>query len=326
MTVSRVLNGRPGVRESTRQRVLGAIGTLGYRPSRAARDLSRGRTRSVTVITSNTTLYGRAALLQGVEEEARSAGFHVDIGVLDSPRPAAIRAAIDRSCDPISAGVIVIAFDLAGVRALRAIPPGIPVVAALEINNGSDRRSYPSLALDDRAAALAATQYLLELGHRTVHHVSIPSSTTSSARLQGWRAALRTAGATIPEVVPGGWTPLSGYEAGQRLAADRRVTAVLCGNDDLALGVLRALREADRQVPEHVSVIGFDDTPAAAFYAPPLTTVRLDFVGFGRDCFALLQHVANPHDAPPARVAAAPQLIVRETTAAARRSGRRRAG
>ena len=124
MTVSRVINGRPGVRESTRQRVLGAIRTLDYRPSRAARDLSRGRTRSVTVMTSNTTLYGRAALLQGVEEAARAAGFHVDIGVLDSPRPAAIEAAIDRSCDPISGGVIVIAFDLAGVRALRASRPG----------------------------------------------------------------------------------------------------------------------------------------------------------------------------------------------------------
>ena len=110
------------------------------------------------------------------------------------------------------------------------------------------------------------------------------------------------------------------------LAADRDVTAVLCGNDDLALGVLRALSVAGRPVPERVSVVGFDDTPAAAFYAPPLTTVRLDFVGLGRDCFALLQHVADPHGAPPARVAASPELIVRETTAALQRSRRRSAG
>ena len=326
MTVSRVINGSPDVRDSTRERVLEAIRALEYRPSRAARDLSRGRTRSVTVMTSNTTLYGRAALLQGVEEAARAAGFHVDIGVLDSPRPAAIEAAIDRSCDPISGGVIVIAFDLAGVRALRALPPGIPAVAAVEINNLSDSRRYPSVALDDRAAAYTATQHLLDLGHRTVHHVSIPSSTNSSARLHGWRSALRNAGAVVPQPVPGGWTPLLGYQAGQRLAADPEVTAVLCGNDDLALGVIRALREAGRPVPERVSVIGFDDTPAAAFYAPPLTTVRLDFVGLGRDCFALLQQVADPHGKPPAQTAAAPELIVRETTAALRRSVRRSTG
>src|SRR5262245_14586668 len=156
MPVSRVLNGHPGVREATRRRVLRAIEDLNYRPNRAARDLSRGRSRSVTVMTSDTTLYGRAALLQGIEEAARAAGFHVGIGVLDSPRPSAIRAAIVRSCDPTSGGVIVIGFDLAGVRALRAVPPGIPVVAALEINDRRDARAFPSLALDDGAAAYAA--------------------------------------------------------------------------------------------------------------------------------------------------------------------------
>jgi DNA-binding LacI/PurR family transcriptional regulator len=319
MTVSRVINGHPQVSDATRRRVLGAIRQLNYRPHRAARDLSRGRSRSVTVMTSSTTLYGRAAVLQGIEEAARSAEFHTDIAVLDSPRPAAVEAAVYRSCDPASGGVIVIAFDLAGVRALRAIPAGIPVAAALEINNAKDARTFPSAALDDRAAAFAATRYLLDLGHRTVHHVSIPSSTRASARLSGWRAALREAGAGIPEVVPGGWTPRSGYLAGQRLAADRRVTAVLCGNDDLALGVLHAMREAGRAVPESVSVIGFDDVPSAAFYAPPLTTVRLDFVGLGRDCFALLQHAAAPGSAAPDRTAAAPKLVVRETTSPPRR-------
>lgn len=319
MTVSRVINGQPRVSEATRRRVLGAIRRLNYRPVRAARDLSRGRSRSVTVMTSSTTLYGRAALLQGIEEAARFAEFHTHIGMLDSPRPAAIQAAIDRSCDPASGGIIVIAFDLAGVRALRAIPAGIPVAAALEINNVKDARTYPSAALDDRAAAFAATQYLLDLGHRTVHHVSIPSSTNASARLQGWRAALRETGARIPEVISGGWTPQSGYEAGQRLATDRQVTAVLCGNDDLALGVIHALRQAGRAVPDSVSVVGFDDIPSAAFYAPPLTTVRLDFVGLGRDCVALLQHAADPDSVVPERKAAAPKLVVRESTCPPRR-------
>jgi DNA-binding LacI/PurR family transcriptional regulator len=319
MTVSRVLNGHPHVAESTRRRVLEAIHALDFRPSRLARDLSRGRSGSVTVMTSDTTLYGRAALLRGIEEAARAAGFTITIGVLDSPRPEAVNAAIDRCCDATCGGVIVIAFDQAGVRALRAIPPGVPTVAAVEINAVTDGRRYPSVALDDRTAASDATRYLLGLGHRTVHHVSIPSSTRTSARVHGWRRALREAGVPVPDVVPAGWTPRSGYEAGRVLAADPEVTAVLCGNDDLAVGVLHALREAGRAVPGEVSVIGFDDIPSAAFCAPPLTTVRLDFVGLGRDCFALLHQVVDPGVAPLGPVAAPPELIVRETTGPAPR-------
>lgn len=315
MTVSRVINSHPSVSAATRRRVLGAIRELDFRPSRVAQELSRGRGWSVTVMTSDTMLYGRAALLRGVEEAARAAGYQVGIGMLDSPRPTAVRAAVDRSCDSTSGGVIVIAFDLAGVRALRAIPPGVPVAAALEINDMKNRREYASAALDDRTAADAATRYLLELGHRTVYHVAIPSSTRSSARIQGWRAALRRAGAPEPEPVPSGWTPESGYAAGQRLAADAEVTALLCGNDDLALGVIHAMRAAGRAIPDEVSVIGFDDIPSAAFYAPPLTTVRLDFAGLGRDCFALMQQVANRDETAPVPLAAAPELIVRGTTA-----------
>jgi len=319
MTVSRVINDSPGVSDATRRHVLGIIEEMNFRPSRVARELSRGRSTSVTVMTSDTTLYGRAALLQGVEEAARAAGLQVVIGMLDSPRPAAVKAAIDRLCDPTSGGVIVIAWDVAGVRALRAIPPGIPVVAALEINDTRDSREYPTTALDDRAAAATATGYLLELGHRTVHHIAVPSSTRSSARVQGWRSALRAAGAPVPEAVAAGWTPRSGYEAARQLAADREVTAVLCGNDDIALGVLHAMREAGRAVPDSVSVVGFDDIPAAAFFAPPLTTVRLDFAGLGRDCVALLQHVRDPGGAAPDPVAAPPRLVVRDTTGPAPR-------
>jgi DNA-binding LacI/PurR family transcriptional regulator len=123
----------------------------------------------------------------------------------------------------------------------------------------------------------------------------------------------------VPDAVAAGWTAESGYEAARELANDRGVTAILCGNDDLALGALHALREAGRAVPDSVSVVGFDDIPSAAFFAPPLTTVRLDFTGLGRDCFALLSHALSPDAPPPPATAATPQLVVRETTAAAPR-------
>ncbi len=313
-TVYRVINGHPRVRESTRERVSAAIRELGFRPSRAARALASGRTATVTVLVANTTLYGPSAILQGIEEAARAAGFSVGIGVLDSPEPDAVAAMVERVSDPTAGAVIVIAFDLAGVRALRAMPSGVAVVAAVEASDATESHRYPAVWLDERVAAAAATRYLLELGHETVHYVAIPSSTGTSDRMRGWRQALAEAGVAVPDPVAGGWTLRSGYEAGRALAADAAVTAVLCRNDDVALGVLRAMRAAGRAVPDEVSVVGFDDVPQAAFYAPALTTVRLDFVGLGRDCFALLRGVLDPLVPGRAPAAATPELIVRESS------------
>jgi DNA-binding LacI/PurR family transcriptional regulator len=326
-TVSRVINDQAGVKPATRDSVEDWIRRLGFRPNQAARALARGRTRAVTVLTSNTTLHGCAATLQGIEEAARASGFPVGIRVLDSPDPAAIKATVEREIDP-AGSVIVIAFDLAGVHALRAMPPGVALAAAVEASEATRRHSHPCVWVDDRTAAAEATRYLLELGHQTVHYVAIPYLTRVSDRAAGWRTALREAGIPVPRLVRGGWTPRSGYEAGRTLAADERVTAVLCGNDDLALGVLRAMREAGRDVPSDVSVVGFDDAPQSEFYAPALTTVRLDFVGLGRDCFRLLRTQHDTRDvgeggrqeAQSEPSHAAPRLIVR-ASAAPPRSG-----
>ena len=133
--------------------------------------------------------------------------------------------------------------------------------------------------------------------------------------MTGWRRALESAGRPVPEPVTAGWLPVDGYEAGRAVAADPGVTSVLCGNDDLAAGMLRALRESGRRVPEDVSVVGFDDAPVSGFLSPALTTVRLDFVGLGRDCFQLLRQEMDPGSPRLPRLAAAPELVVRDSTA-----------
>ncbi|MER6952442.1 LacI family DNA-binding transcriptional regulator [Streptomyces sp. NPDC002623] len=318
-TVSRVINGHPNVRKETRKRVEAAIETLGFRRNATAFALASGVTRSITVLTSNTTLYGYATTLQGLEEAARAAGYSLGVKVLtpDDDLDRAVSSAVAGG-----GGLMVIGFDQLAASALRRIPADVPCAAVVEAPPHGRTPPRPAVWADDREAARAATEYLLQLGHRTVHYVAIPTSVgtrrSEGPRAQGWRAALEAAGITPPEPHGGkGWGAQAGYEEGRRLADAPDVTAILCGNDDLALGVLRALHHAGRSVPEDVSVIGFDDAPHAEFLTPALSTVRMDFQGLGRDAFGLLRSQLESGFQPLAPTFAGTDLIIRESSAGA---------
>ncbi|MEU9782680.1 LacI family DNA-binding transcriptional regulator [Streptomyces phaeochromogenes] len=316
-TVSRVINDHPSVKPSTRERVLAAIDELGFRRSSTALALASGRSRAVTVLTSNTTHYGYASVLQGIEEAARAASYTVGIGVLESADEAdeaAVAAQVQRSADA-GGGLIVIAYDPAGVRALGAVPADLPVVGVVETPATPPGDDRPWVWADDRLAAYEATRHLLSLGHKTVHYVAIPSSTRrTSARTTGWQQALKEAGAPRPRPLQGSWGPAGGHAAGLKLAGNPDVTAILCGNDDLALGVVRALHETGRAIPGDVSVAGFDDAPHSAYLTPSLTTVRLDFTGLGRSAFALLHGVLEESAPIAPHPISVPELVVRESS------------
>jgi DNA-binding LacI/PurR family transcriptional regulator len=312
-TVSRVLNESPNVSPDTRALVLEVIGRLGYRPNRAARALGLGRANAVTVLTAETTLYGYAGTLGGIEAAARLRGLSVGVRVIESDRPSDVEHAVQYVGDPSAGGAIVVAFDPGGAAVLRALPASVPAVAATEAGGLPDV-DRTTIFLDEREAAAEATRHLLGLGHRTVHHVAIPSESGTSARQAGWRDALTAAGAPVPAVLRAGWEPESAYLAGRRLASDDEVTAILCGNDDTALAVRRALYEHGRDVPGDVSIVGFDDVPGAAYWTPALTTVRMDFVALGRACLSALVAEVTGSAVPPDALAP-PRLMVRESTA-----------
>lgn len=313
-TVSRVINGHPYVSAETRNAVETAIRDLGYRPNLAARALATGNSRTVTVIASNTTLYGYASTIQGIEEAARLRRFTLVISVVDSLDHEAIQAAIDPVTDPRFGSVIVLAYDQVGLRALQALPQDLPYSAAIgrSFHSGSRKPDPRWVWLADYDAAYAATTHLLELGHRTVHHVPIPAS-TKDQREGGWLAALNDAGAPVPGLPTPGWDARAGYDAGLAMAQDPGVTAILCGNDDIALGVYRAMHEAGRRIPDDVNVVGFDDAPASAYLTPSLSSVRLDFVGLGRACFDVLWGQLSEAPVAPRVPLAVPQLVVRES-------------
>jgi len=311
-TVSRVINESERVKPSTRTAVLATIARLEYRPNRAARALAGGPVQSVTVLTSNTRQYGFAAALEGIEEATRAAGFAMGVRVVESGTPADVRDAVERAIEPAGA-LIIIAYDAPGIAALNTVPPDVPMAAMVETPSGDEALGKPWVWIDDREAAGDATKFLLGLGHTTVHYVAIPTSRRVAQRTLGWRGALKAAGVPVPEPVQAGWDPQSGCEVARDLARDRKVTAVLCGNDELAFGVMRALHQAGRAIPRDVSVVGFDDMPASAFHIPALTTVRQDFKTLGKACFAKLLAVIEPTGSSDVIESPRAELVVRES-------------
>jgi len=173
----------------------------------------------------------------------------------------------------------------------------------------------PVVAVDQLAGATSATRHLLDLGHDTVWHITGPPNFIESQQRQhGWQATLAAAGAEVPPPLVGDWSPRAGYELGRRLGGEPAVTAVFVANDQMALGLLRALHEARREVPGEISVVGFDDIPEAAFFQPPLTTVRQDFIEMGRRSLRLLLRTIESGRRSEEGSLVPPELIVRRST------------
>lgn len=286
-TVSRVLSGSIPVSDEKRIRVEAAVETLSFRPSAAARVLASRRPEVVAIITGDTSRYGYAQTIRGVEVAARAAGYTVMISVVETADDADVDGALAATLSQPIAGVIVLKFDPPGVAALHRIPDDIRAVAL----SGLREPGWAQAVIDESRAAEELVAHLLKLGHRTVHHVRIPPSRREDGRTTGWRRALRSAGAEVPEQWDADWSPDSGRRIGRRLAEDPSVTAVFCGNDEIAMGVIRGLGDRGLRVPDDVSVVGFDDHPLAALWTPALTTVRQDFFDMGGRGFALLQEV-----------------------------------
>ena len=311
MTVSRVLNGFAGVSPATRARVEDAVAALGYRANAAARVLAGGRSRALGVIATETQQFGPSHMLFGIEAAARDAGHVVSFVTLRdgpddlSPTLDHLRAA------HVEAAVIVAPLQSV-IDAVVALDADLPFVVV----GGDPSASVPTVTIDQAEGARLATNHLLDLGHATVHHIRGARDWIDAAeRQRGWEDALQARDAPSGRCIVGDWSAAGGYAAGAELAADPEVTAIFAANDQTALGVLRALHEAGRSVPGDVSVVGFDDTPEAAFYVPPLTTIRQDFGEVGRSCVELLLTLADTGGGGPEHLVVAPELIVRESSA-----------
>ncbi|WP_121255742.1 LacI family DNA-binding transcriptional regulator [Nocardioides ferulae] len=311
-TVSRVLNDLPGVREETALRVQQAIAELGYRRNRSARLLASRRSGLVGVATWGTSHFGPQQTQLQLDLAAREAGFRLTTVAIRDLVIDDVREAVDELLEQgVEAVVLLLPHDSV-VRFVQQVELGVPVVVV----EGDPSRTPLSVAVDNVQGARLATRHLLELGHHTVTHVAGPPGwAQTAARIEGWRTELEEWGRPVPPLRWGGdWSADSGFAAGSALAREREVTAVFTANDQMAMGLMAALREAGRRVPADVSVVGFDDLAESVYFDPPLTSVRQDFGELGRRSMSLVTRALAGEVGPVVDLVPT-QLVVRASTA-----------
>jgi DNA-binding LacI/PurR family transcriptional regulator len=311
-TVSRVSNGHPGVVDRTREQVLAAMRELGYRPNSAARALRSGRFRTIGVILFSLSTTGNVRTLDAIATSAAVEGYAITVIPVEAPTQDGVNGAFTRMGElAVDAVILLMEVHLLDAASI-SLPTDVPVVVA--DSDAGDR--YPVVDTDQAAGSRTAVEHLLGLGHRTVVHLAGPPESFSAQRREdAWRRTLQEAGRDVPEVYRGDWSAASGYAAGQEIARTD-ATAVFAANDQMALGLLRALAEAGRKVPQDVSVVGFDDLPDAVAYLPPLTTVHQDFAEVGRRCVAGVLRQMADRTTPHGRTLVPTRLVERASTAA----------
>ncbi|MET7702421.1 LacI family DNA-binding transcriptional regulator [Streptomyces sp. NPDC005485] len=312
-TVSRVLNNEPYVSDQARTKVLAAAEELGYRLNQAARTLVSGRTGSIGVVALGTSGYGTASLLVHIERAVRDAGYALRVVNTPDGDPVGIAGAVELLLEQGVDGVVVSEPIVEGDVGVRVDVP----VLFLGAPPAFTATRTVTMGVGAHALARAATEHLLDLGHPTVHHLAGPRRWYATKdRIEGWRAALAARGAHEPPLLNGDWSAASGHAVGRSLASNRSVTAIFAAGDEMAIGLIHALREAGRRVPEDISVVGFDGNPVFAYVSPPLTTVRQPFEAAAREGIRLLVHAIEKPDTDLPQPSDPPvELVVRGSTA-----------
>ena len=311
-TVSRVLNEHPSIRPETRERVLAVMAEISYSPNRAARALVTSRSRTIGILAAAATQYGPASSIAAIEAAARARGYWVSTANVDPAEPQAIPDAISHLLAQSIEGLVVIAPQVRVIRALTAQPLDIPYVTL----QSTDLDPGHTLSVDQIAGARLATRHLIELGHRSIYHLAGPQDwIEAEARMRGFLEEMSAW--DIPTTAPilGDWTAEFGYYAGRELLRFRDFTAIFSSNDQMALGLLHAIRDEGLDCPRDISIVGFDDIPESAHFWPPLTTVRQDFAELGRRCVDLLLGGGSERIVP----SIIPELLVRSSTGRAPR-------
>jgi LacI family transcriptional regulator len=312
-TVSRVINNHPNVSPSTRERVLEVVRQMNYQPNAAARGLAAGRTRVLGLVIPMgvSALFTDPyfpVLIQGVSSACNALDHSVMLWLAE---PEYERRTIRKIMNNGLIDGVIVASMLMDDPVVQALSEGHLPFILIGRHPTDTRINY--VDVDNQASAREAVSHLLRLGRQHVATITGPRNMIAGAdRLEGYLSALKAKGIALDPglIAEGDFTEMGGYVAMQRLL-DRQPDAVFVASDIMAVGALRALREANRRVPEDVAIIGFDDMPFAARTDPPLATIRQPTHRVGEVATETLVDMIEHPDSHPRRVVLPTELVVR---------------
>ncbi|MDR3588958.1 MAG: LacI family DNA-binding transcriptional regulator [Negativicutes bacterium] len=317
-TVSRVLNDSPFVSEKTRARVKKVIEDMDFRPNHVARGLVKGQMNIVVCIIGDRWNPFYAELFSAAEEVLNREGF-LAVLCYTNYEPVKEEKYLEAALENNFAGVIMVTAPETQQLAENLAKLDCPVVLANRY-----LASVPTdvVLMDNYHGGYIATRHLIDLGHRRIAHWAGPDNSTASRdRVRGYREAMREAGLEVREgdILKGNLLESEGYQfACELLNNPRDVTAVFCGNDMMASGVVRAYSEHGKRIPQDMSVIGFDDSPVAVSGPVKLTTVRQHPEAMGQTAADLVLNRMTNKDQPHRKVVFSPELVVRDSAAPCR--------
>jgi DNA-binding LacI/PurR family transcriptional regulator len=311
-TVSRVANGMPHVAPATLERVQKAIAELNYQPNRAARSLITGRSGSMQVIAFEV---GNHYPLHAVLAAAQEYGYRASVSTLkDQHSIPELRELLNEIVSHQVDGILLLMpwIDVT-YEDLKRFTRGVPfVIVGADLGPGT-----ASVLIDQVGGTELAVNHLLELGHQRVAEISGQVNVYYDAciRHQTLHNTLRAQGLAPVASISGNFSMRSGYRAAEEiLESGVAFTALVCANDDMALGATRALLDHGKRIPEDISVVGFDNLPYANYCNPPLTTVKQDFALLGRQGVEHLLTLIKEPQTPPYQRLLYPDLVVRQST------------
>ena len=320
-TASKVLNHRPDVAEETRRRVEAALRAHGYEPTTGPR--RAGAVQVVSVVFDTLENPYSTQVQRGVLAAAQEMCMDILVEELcpvdsarDSNPGARLTPAWIRAAAPRRFGVLTVAIALRAAQVQAFERAGLPLVAIDPLNPDG---SVISVSSTNFTGGVQAAAHLVELGHRRIALAGgPPDSATGHERDHGYRSALEAANIVLDEslMLQGAFTYEAGVTMGlELLGREAPPTAIFAASDLTALGVLEAARQAGLRVPRDLSIVGFDDTPAALWSAPPLTTVRQNMTGLGRVALRTLVEIAEGREPVSHRIELATNLVLRQSTA-----------
>ncbi|MFD6137793.1 LacI family DNA-binding transcriptional regulator [Isoptericola sp. NPDC060257] len=318
MTVSRVLNDHPNIRDATRRRVEEAIDQLGYRPNMVARALATQRSRRIGVLVESAATFGPTSTLYAVESAARASGYVVSSVLLRAGEEITPQEAVDHLVAQGVDALCVVAPRSSSIAALRRIAVGVPV---LVVKPDKDP-TFLTVTVDQQAGTALAVDHLVSLGHRDILHLAGPLDWLDArTRERSFHARAKSWGLRERPIVVGDWTADFAYDFARGIRELPEYTAIFAANDDMAVGLVHGLHDRGFSVPDDVSVVGFDDIPLARHVIPPLTTVRQNFHALGVSVVDVLRAAIEEQEIPPV-TKIPPEMIARASSAAPRKATR----